>query len=536
MAFVTKEIHGRKEIPMTINILSSDSTTQINVNSANDAWIIQQDVYLSVNGAAISGTGAFTNRHINVDGHVLGNSSLIGVGILIGNDVDDGGFNAILIGETGSVEGSTAGISSDGGGLDLLNNGLIAGGNVALTMSGNLNSVLNNGTILSYDGTGMSSQGESAKIKNYGSISGATDGILLAGDLSTLVNGGSITSQTWALDKAAVHMAGYSSGLVNTGEITNLNSAGYSVLGGSGSQTVWNHGIVSGDVDLAGDNDTFHNENGSVIGDIFLGTGSDAFMSVNGSVTGLINGGSGDDSYFIDDAAINIVEYDSAGDDMVYSSVSYSLKRFFEDLVLRGGADLDGNGNSADNELTGNAGKNKLYGRGGNDDFFFSEGSDCFDGGAGSDTVYYQGGLPGVTAAVTVNLATGKGGGGATGQTFTGIENVGGGEFNDRLIGNAANNWLSGYKGNDILSGGGGKDIFHFYGLYGKDTVTDFHDKIDKIELNIVTIDSFDDLDGLISQKGKNVVIDLSDINAGDMLILKNTDLSDFSGKDFIFG
>ncbi len=73
-----------------------------------------------------------------------------------------------------------------------------------------------------------------------------------------------------------------------------------------------------------------------------------------------------------------------------------------------------------------------------------------------------------VTVGVSVNLTTGTGSGGfAEGDTLTSIENLGGTDFTDTLIGNFGANVLTGYDGGDILKGGAGADTLE--GLDGDD-------------------------------------------------------------------
>ena len=108
-------------------------------------------------------------------------------------------------------------------------------------------------------------------------------------------------------------------------------------------------------------------------------------------------------------------------------------------------------GTPADDTLTGGPGDDTFLGG------ILGAGADRLEGGPGTDSVRYF--APGDTTAVTVNLETGRGeGGAAQGDTLISIENVTGGAGNDRLIGNAENNELSGFLGDDTLQGGAGDD------------------------------------------------------------------------------
>ena len=94
-------------------------------------------------------------------------------------------------------------------------------------------------------------------------------------------------------------------------------------------------------------------------------------------------GGAGNDTYYVDSTGDKVYETttmggttDAGGTDMVRSSVSHTLGRFVEKLVLTGANAVNGTGNAQANSLTGNAGANILNG----------SGADTMLGGAGSDT------------------------------------------------------------------------------------------------------------------------------------------------------
>jgi Ca2+-binding RTX toxin-like protein len=94
--------------------------------------------------------------------------------------------------------------------------------------------------------------------------------------------------------------------------------------------------------------------------------------------------------------------------------------------------------------LVGDSGNNFLRGGGG---------ADVLDGGAGVDTADYLFASNGITASLG-NPASNTGE--ASGDTYTSIENLRGGNFNDSLTGNGGNNRLTGGEGNDTLNGGNG--------------------------------------------------------------------------------
>lgn len=168
--------------------------------------------------------------------------------------------------------------------------------------------------------------------------------------------------------------------------------------------------------------------------DILIGgEGSDELVGSTGSDTASYSNASAGVVASLIDPQINTG--DAAGD--TYSGIENLLGSSFDDRLV---------GTNANNALSGGAGNDLLEGLGG---------SDVFDGGAGSDTVSYQN----ATTGLTVNLSdpssnTGE----ALGDTYFGIENVIGGRFADRLVGNADANVLEGMVGADILSGLGGVD------------------------------------------------------------------------------
>lgn len=81
----------------------------------------------------------------------------------------------------------------------------------------------------------------------------------------------------------------------------------------------------------------------------------------------------------------------------------------------------------------------------------------------------------------------------------------------DSLSGRAGNDTITGGAGDDELTGAAGRDVFVFEAGHGSDTVTDFTDGEDLIDLTAFTgITSFDDLTA--TRDGDNVVIDLSEL------------------------
>lgn len=122
-------------------------------------------------------------------------------------------------------------------------------------------------------------------------------------------------------------------------------------------------------------------------------------------------------------------------------------------------------GTDFDDRITGTSGNNVLIGGGGDDVIAAGAGADTVDGGTGIDTIDFTGEFGGVF----VNLLTGSGRwNAAEGDSYTGLENIIGTSFGDRLIGNDLANVLRGGDGDDTLTGVGGADTLD--GGAGNDT------------------------------------------------------------------
>ena len=100
-------------------------------------------------------------------------------------------------------------------------------------------------------------------------------------------------------------------------------------------------------------------------------------------------GGAGDDTYVVAQSNDSVVENAGNGVDTVRASLSYTLGSNVENLVLTGGADLTGTGNTLANWLTGNSGNNTLRGQAGADSLSGGAGNDTLTGGTGTDAFYF---------------------------------------------------------------------------------------------------------------------------------------------------
>ena len=92
---------------------------------------------------------------------------------------------------------------------------------------------------------------------------------------------------------------------------------------------------------------------------------------------------------------------------------------------------------------------------------------------------------------------------------------------------------LLGGEGDDQLTGGAGADTFVFTPDHGTDTITDFTDGEDTIDLSAFAgITGFGDLQ--VTADGAAAVIDLTSYGGGTVR-LEDTDVSDLDAADFVF-
>ena len=226
-------------------------------------------------------------------------------------------------------------------------------------------------------------------------------------------------------------------------------------------------------------------------------------------------------------------------------------------------------GRGGDDELLGNAGNDILEGGAGNDMLEGGAGADRLTGGIGEDTASYESSDAGVVVRLHSLAARG---GHAEGDSFTGLvtvqdtevpdiehligsshddilagdlsnntlmgrdgddtlyggpdggddrmygengnDSIFGGIGNDTVHGGIGNDTIYGGAGDDVLSGGADDDTFVFAPGNGDDTITDFTDSDDKIDLSaFADIASVDDLS--MEQREGNIVIDLSGPDGG---------------------
>lgn len=190
-----------------------------------------------------------------------------------------------------------------------------------------------------------------------------------------------------------------------------------------------------------------------------------------------------------------------------------------------------GGGTLADHFI-GTAGENVFRGFGGND---------LIDGAGGDDSVDYSqdasfGATLGVNGSngVIVNLASGTATDGfGDSDTLISIEGVIGTSFADAITGDGNANRLEGGAGDDLLTGGLGADVFVLGVGWEQDTVTDFEDGTDIIDMTAVTVVA-DIADLTITQAGLDVLISAT-IDPANTITLQNMTVAQIGAGDFLF-
>ena len=199
-------------------------------------------------------------------------------------------------------------------------------------------------------------------------------------------------------------------------------------------------------------------------------------------------------------------------------------------------------GDQWSNFLYSRDGSDSLYGREGNDQLFGGNGDDHLDGGAGADTldgglgfdtVYYTQSSSGVRVDLGGTLS---GTGDASGDTFLLVDGIVGSQFADDLYGDqwsntlaggAGNDWLSGRNGNDSLYGGGGADVFVVAPDNGWDTIFDFQDNVDKIDLRSWGFATVGQALNYVADSGPHLRFDFAD--GSHLTVLNVADFGDLA-------
>jgi trimeric autotransporter adhesin len=178
-----------------------------------------------------------------------------------------------------------------------------------------------------------------------------------------------------------------------------------------------------------------------------------------GSGADLMVGGAGNDTYLVDSAGDTVTENANQGNDTVFASVSFTLSANVENLILQGGADLQGYGNALTNVIYGNGGNNLIDGGGGADLMVGGAGNDTYFVDDPSDSAFEVAGEGNDTVLTTANYGLAANVENLVMQGTADLQGYGSNQANV-LYGNTGNNLLNGAGGIDLMVGGVGNDTY----------------------------------------------------------------------------
>jgi Ca2+-binding RTX toxin-like protein len=188
-------------------------------------------------------------------------------------------------------------------------------------------------------------------------------------------------------------------------------------------------------------------------------------------------------------------------------------------------------GSDDPNTLRGHGDLDDLWGRGGDDLLSGGAGDDRLSGGAGSFDIGDFSEAPG---PVKVDLVAGGASGGAGEDSISGVEGLWGSGFDDRLLGDAGENFFLGFGGDDRIDG---RDLATVDGSPARDTIlyTDSGPVIvnlrkgrgwNQSDVNQSAGDSLSGIEDVIGSPGDDILV-------GDF---KPNGFQGRAGKDRIYG
>ncbi len=403
--------------------------------------------------------------------------------------------------------------------FDLFNTGQITSMSTAIQFVSAIDDdVIFNSGLISAATSGISYSSSSAsatlQLTNSGTIHGGNHAInlsLMSGYV-TILNSGNLIG-TDGIENSSL-LAGLNNTILrNSGLIQSTDDA---YNGSIGLDTIFNTGLMVGDINLRGGNDFYLGRQGSVDGGLFGGDGNDYIAG--GNSANQIDGGDGNDTLFGMD-----------GDDLLSAGNG-------DDIVFGGAGNDSGDGGIGNDMIRGGDGADDFFGGSGNDMMYGGADDDIMDGELGDDVLRMGSGD---------DSAEGRGGkdtlfGGAGNDTLgggTSADKLFGGDGDDTIDGGTGADLINGGRGDDELTGGNLADTFVFHRDAGFDTITDFENGVDKIDLRDfgIPIPSYNTVvaPALSDAGGGSTLLDLSAIGGvGSVLIeglaFANADASDF--------
>ncbi|WP_050466206.1 calcium-binding protein [Herbaspirillum chlorophenolicum] len=270
---------------------------------------------------------------------------------------------------------------------------------------------------------------------------GAGDDIFVASNVANKFDGGAGNNTVSYENSAAGVKVNLATGKGTLGDAqgdtyTNIQNA----IGGAGDD-IFVGNSASNAFDGGGGTNTVSYENSTGAVTVNLATGKGTVGDAAGDTYVRIQnviGGAGDD-LIVASADINVIDGGAGNNTVSYQNSTAGVK-----INL-----ATGKGTGGDAEADTYLNIQNATGGGGNDIFVGNGVVNKFDGGGGINTVSYENS----TAAVTVNLATGKGTqGDAAGDTYVNIQNAIGGAGDDLFFASSAANAFDGGAGSNTVS------------------------------------------------------------------------------------
>lgn len=180
------------------------------------------------------------------------------------------------------------------------------------------------------------------------------------------------------------------------------------------------------------------------------------------------------------------------------------------DVWLGNGEDsFAGKGGRVIGEVRGEGGNDRLAGGDSDDRLFGGDGDDVMGGGAGDDAVIGDAGNDSIRGGTGEDRLSGG----------TGNDWLAGGAGEDDLQGGAGADTLTGGADDDVLTGGAQADVFLFRRGHGHDTVTDFQNNMDRLDLSAFGLAGFAALSALARDTSAGLLIDLGSVGGGTITL-----------------
>lgn len=421
-------------------LITIDVTNSV-LSIANDAFEhsgsfpLSTDLTVETDGFLLSaeknGANLYGNWNILVAGNI-GALALDRAGILL-NSTSLSQGSKIEVAESGHVHGAT-GIKTEHC-LNVVNDGHIFGfdqNGIHITRNAeNDSTIVNHGLIYGRQ-SGIYSDHHSTgvlTIRNYGEINGGAGvysqssfdsgaytlienhsiiGSITTGDANDVIdNVGASAEIQGVVDLGGGHDRLFNSGTIDSGNVillgwgddtlVNTGFINEYIYGDSGEDKIVNEGVITGDIDLGFQDDSYDGRKARANESVLDGGGSDTiyfgrhggyYVATGALFDGedIIRGGKGSDFYDASSAQFGItINLDKVTHGVVQANTAagpdLGADRIFDFDVLSAG--------SGDDEIYGSAAGNFIIGNDGNDRLCGGGGKDLLDGGRGDDTFVF---------------------------------------------------------------------------------------------------------------------------------------------------